>query len=270
MIFLDWIYSKSSDNSCRYVLGTIGVNPLICIGVNPSTAEPDCLDRTLESVQRISLKNGYDSWIMINIYPQRSTNPNKMHTTFDIDIHNDNVSYIKELFQKFPDADIWAAWGTLIEKREYLKFCLQSICDISRQYNCQWITFGNRSKKGHPHHPLYLNQNSEKTNFDIKTYIDVLNINQRCNTSDLNYEDYWNLSDNVNVYFQSITAQNGIHIGCEIKYIPKLKQIVYRSYECTKENKNQIEYDHVEIEISDPTSEQILAYLKHKNSNWVI
>lgn len=52
--------------------------------------------------------------------------------------------------------------------------------------------------------------------------------------------------------------------------IPKLKQIVYRSYECTKENKNQIEYDHVEIEISDPTSEQILAYLKHKNSNWVI
>ena len=93
---------------------------MICIGVNPSTAEPDCLDRTLESVQRISLKNGYDSWIMINIYPQRSTNPNKMHTTFDIDIHNDNVSYIKELFQKFPNADIWAAWGTLIEKREYL------------------------------------------------------------------------------------------------------------------------------------------------------
>lgn len=58
------------------------------------------------------------------------------------------------------------------------------------------------------------------------------------------------------MYFQSITAQNGIHIGCEIKYIPKLKQIVYRSYECTKENKNQIEYDHVEIEISDPTSEE--------------
>ena len=30
------------------------------------------------------------------------------------------------------------------------------------------------------------------------------------------------------------------------------------------------EDDHVEIETSDPTSEQILAYLKHKNSNWVI
>jgi hypothetical protein len=171
---MDWIYSKSQDNSCRYILGTAGIKPLICIGVNPSTAEPDNLDRTLESVQRISIKNGYDSWVMLNIYPQRSTDPNKMHATFDVNIHNENISCIKDLFRKYPDVDIWAAWGTLIEKREYLQFCLQNIFDVSQKYNCKWITFGKRSKKGHPHHPLYLKQDSEKQTFDIKAYIDEL------------------------------------------------------------------------------------------------
>ncbi len=30
----------------RFILGEAGENPLVCIGVNPSTAEPDKLDNT--------------------------------------------------------------------------------------------------------------------------------------------------------------------------------------------------------------------------------
>ena len=265
-----WIYSKNHDNSCRYVLGTVGENPLICIGVNPSIAEPDCLDRTIESVQRISLKHGYDSWIMINVYPQRSTDPNKMHTALDAAIHSENIHYIKDVLQKYSNADIWAAWGTLIEKRDYLAFCLKSICDISQQYNCKWITFGNRSKKGHPHHPLYLNQDATKQEFDFRAYAATLNANQRGDILSLNYEDYWNLFDNIDVCFQSITAQNGVHITCEVKYIPRIKQIVYRTCECNGEKKSQLKYDHMEIVINDPTREKILAYIKRNNMGWII
>ena len=63
----NWLYSNSPDNKNRYTLGKSGNNPLIVIGVNPSTAEPENLDPTLRQVKSRALSMGYDSWIMINI-----------------------------------------------------------------------------------------------------------------------------------------------------------------------------------------------------------
>ena len=34
-----WIYVPDFYTEYRYILGTRGANPLICIGINPSTAE---------------------------------------------------------------------------------------------------------------------------------------------------------------------------------------------------------------------------------------
>ena len=73
-----WIYVPNEYVDYRYILGTRGENPLICIGINPSTAKPDDLDNTLKSVERTALFNGYDSFIMFNVYAQRATNPNDM------------------------------------------------------------------------------------------------------------------------------------------------------------------------------------------------
>ena len=53
-----WLYVPNDYNEYRYILGTKGDNPLICIGINPSTASPDDLDNTLKSVERIALGNG--------------------------------------------------------------------------------------------------------------------------------------------------------------------------------------------------------------------
>ena len=39
-----WLYVPPYYTEYRYILGTRGANPLICIGINPSTAAPD--DRT--------------------------------------------------------------------------------------------------------------------------------------------------------------------------------------------------------------------------------
>ena len=55
-----WLYAPPFYSEYRYILGTRGKNPLICIGINPSTAEPDNLDNTLKSVERIALGNGFD------------------------------------------------------------------------------------------------------------------------------------------------------------------------------------------------------------------
>jgi len=42
-----WLYVPPYYCEYRYILGTKGKNPLICIGINPSTAAPDDLDNTL-------------------------------------------------------------------------------------------------------------------------------------------------------------------------------------------------------------------------------
>ena len=36
-----WLYAPNFYSEYRYLLGTRGKNPLICIGINPSTAKPD-------------------------------------------------------------------------------------------------------------------------------------------------------------------------------------------------------------------------------------
>ena len=71
-----WYYEPHTYLPYRYVLGRVGRHPLVCIGINPSTAQPGALDPTLKSVERLANANGFDSWIMFNVYPQRATDPN--------------------------------------------------------------------------------------------------------------------------------------------------------------------------------------------------
>ncbi len=61
-----WLYIPDFYSEYRYILGTRGKKSLITIGINPSTAEPDNLDNTLKSVERIASGNGFDSFIMFN------------------------------------------------------------------------------------------------------------------------------------------------------------------------------------------------------------
>lgn len=166
-----WLYEINPDNSARFLLGTVGENPLVCFGINPSTAEPNKLDNTLKAVERLSILNGYDSWVMLNIYPQRATNPDELHHDFDQHLHQTNLKTIKTLFSNSPRTTIWAAWGTLIERRPFLLDCLTEIINYTSNYDTNWIKIGSISKKGHPHHPLYLSSAHKPETFDIHKYV---------------------------------------------------------------------------------------------------
>ena len=78
-----WLYVPNVYSEYRYILGTRGKKPLICVGINPSTAAPDHLDNTLKSVERVALHNGYDSFIMFNVYAQRATDPDDMEQVYN-------------------------------------------------------------------------------------------------------------------------------------------------------------------------------------------
>ena len=172
-----WLYVPDFYTEYRYILGTKGKNPLICIGINPSTAAPDDLDNTLKSVSRIAFHNGFDSWIMFNVYAQRATNPDDMDQRLNVRLHKENMrafSYILSGVEKPNRPAVWAAWGTIIEKRPYLKDCVMDMVRIGKQYDAQWLCAGNCSKKGHPHHPLYLKKDEEVKAFPIDAYLEKL------------------------------------------------------------------------------------------------
>lgn len=167
-----WIYVPDFYSEYRYILGTLGKKPLICVGINPSTAEPDNLDNTLKSAQRIALSNGYDSFIMFNVYAQRATNPDHMERELNCEMHRENMKafeYILKMADGTPA--VWAAWGAIIEKRAYLADCALDMIAIGEKLGARWYTAGTRSKKhGHPHHPLYLKRDTPLDEFDAAEY----------------------------------------------------------------------------------------------------
>ncbi|MBQ9251040.1 MAG: DUF1643 domain-containing protein [Clostridia bacterium] len=168
-----WLYVPDHYSEYRYILGTRGQKPLICIGVNPSTAIPGRLDNTLKSAERIALFNGYDSFIMFNVYAQRATLPEDMDREWNLSLHAENMKAFRYALEQSKEAPaIWAAWGAVIEKRAYLPLCVREMIQIGREYGARWYTAGPRSKAGHPHHPLYLKKDSLLEPFtDLEAYL---------------------------------------------------------------------------------------------------
>ena len=170
----EWLYAPNFYSEYRYILGTRGKNPLICIGINPSTAQPGDLDNTLKSVERIAWGNGYDSFIMFNVYAQRATDPDTMEKTCNHMLHRENMEAFRYVLSISEKPAVWAAWGTIIEKRDYLPLCLQDMIAIGKEYGAAWLCAGKVSKKGHPHHPLYLRKDEKLRAFDVEGYLQLL------------------------------------------------------------------------------------------------
>ena len=169
-----WLYAPNFYSEYRYILGTRGKNPLICIGINPSTAKPDALDNTLKSVERIALGNGFDSFIMFNVYAQRATSPDDMEKERNEQLHRENLEAFRYVLSLSERPSIWAAWGAIIEKRKYLPECVRDMVAAGQEFGATWHCAGAITKKGHPHHPLYLRKDEKIKPFDIEGYLNSL------------------------------------------------------------------------------------------------
>jgi hypothetical protein len=165
-----WIYTPNHDNSARTLLGTEGERPLVCIGINPSTASPRALDRTVATVERVAKQRGFDSFMMLNVYPQRATNPRDIHATAVPDLHAWNLESIAR-FVDGRSLSVWSAWGTLIHKRRFLPQQLREIAALQSLANVRWLSRGRRTKAGHPHHPLYVKADAQLDEFDVSAYL---------------------------------------------------------------------------------------------------
>lgn len=170
-----WLYVPNRYDEYRYILGTRGQRPVICVGINPSTAAPGALDPTLKSAQRIALANGYDSFLMFNVYAQRATRPDDMEKERNEWLHGENMKAFRYLLSVAGERPaVWAAWGAIIEKRAYLADCVREMTAIGGEAGAAWYHAGPLSVKGHPHHPLYLKSNTPLEPFDTLSYLNSL------------------------------------------------------------------------------------------------
>lgn len=168
---------EGDDVHKRFVLGVSGRNPLICFGINPSTANNQFADKTLHMVEKIASLNDYDGWLMLNIYPQRSTDPNGLDHARNEELHIQNLKHITTVLKR-GDLSLWAAWGKPIMTRGYLVECLWDINHLATKYSCRWIAFGKEENgivkcttaDGHPRHPSRLPLASKYTGYEVTPY----------------------------------------------------------------------------------------------------
>lgn len=167
-------YKINSTNTCRFVLGSAGQKPLFVIGLNPSTADDKKPDRTIRRVMGFAEGNGFDSFVMLNLYPQRATKPTDLEKQIDLEILNKNIVEILNAISEIPNPTILAAWSATISVRGYFKECIQRLCVATKDKNINWRKLGESTKEGHPRHPLYAPYILPLTKFDIENYLTKL------------------------------------------------------------------------------------------------
>lgn len=143
------------DSHVRYALIQEGKRTLFVVGLNPSTADAAKPDSTMQFVLRIAEYNGYDGFIMINLYPLRATCPKDLPKEYDEQLHRSNLSNIEKLLEGRNDVDIWLAYGDNVTSRKYLIHCLNDIIKVFEPHNPKWYYIDTLTKKGMPKHPLY-------------------------------------------------------------------------------------------------------------------
>lgn len=143
------------DDEVRYALVQEGKRTLFVVGLNPSTATSDTPDPTMQSVLRIAEYNGYDGFIMINLYPKRATQPYNLPKEFDKELHESNLQTIQKLLEGRNEINVWLAYGANANRRDYLIPCFEDIVKVFAPYNPKWFYINTLTKEGFPPHPLY-------------------------------------------------------------------------------------------------------------------
>ncbi len=150
-----WIYL--GDETERYILGQPGNRNMLVFGVNPSTATPgdNNIDPTVRKVRKLTAEDGYDGWIMVNLYPLRATDPRELPQKEDKKLLEKILKVLKALVKAYRIDAVWAAWGNTIDTRFYLGDTLYNIQE-ELEGDFQWYYRGAMTKDGNPRHPLYM------------------------------------------------------------------------------------------------------------------
>lgn len=149
---VDYLASEDRFESSRYYIKTKGEKSIICIGLNPSTADMERSDLTINRIEEFAKQNGYDSIIMLNLYPLRESNPSKLPIAKDPIIYAKNIAKIKEVIAESTDKKVLIATGEDILERTYFLDAIDKLIEFGDEHNVKWYCVGTTAA-GLPKHP---------------------------------------------------------------------------------------------------------------------
>ncbi len=161
------------NDTVRYALRKDGDRPLVVIGLNPSTANEAKADPTMTRVMGLAERNGFDGFVMLNLYPQRTTDPAGLDSELNDALHQENLRQIKEAVKDINEPTVLLAFGNNIGLRPYLKTCLRDIVTAMADKRPHYVSVGTPTNWGNPRHPLYAGYR-ELTDFDIDAYLTTI------------------------------------------------------------------------------------------------
>lgn len=168
------IYECNEGDSARFLLGTSGKPTLIVVGLNPSTATSEKSDTTVSKVKKAAQNSGYNGFVMTNLYPLRSTNPHELPKNHSAELLTENIKRIERIASSEMNPFFWAAWGSDIVLRPYLKQAMIELNQMVKRVNGQWVQFGDLTQRNHPRHPSRLSYDWKFKEFDIAKYEEVI------------------------------------------------------------------------------------------------
>ena len=140
---------------------------LVVIGLNPSTATEKQDDPTIRRCAGFARRLGYHSLCMLNIFPNRETDPITMKANpapDNIIALNDSIiaGVCEESRDHLTEMSIACAWGThgAFNDRG------AAVVEMLRKEGHRLLCFG-VTKHNHPKHPLYLPNDTELVDYDV-------------------------------------------------------------------------------------------------------
>ncbi|MGB1891709.1 MAG: DUF1643 domain-containing protein, partial [Candidatus Latescibacterota bacterium] len=101
------LYLTDAKDRLRYALGNRCPEPLLIIGLNPSTANQYARDQTLTRVEGFARRRARGI-IMCNLYPLRCTDPDRLPKRADPALVEGNIRCIVSLCREHAVREIWA------------------------------------------------------------------------------------------------------------------------------------------------------------------
>lgn len=168
------IYSNSRDDLWRFTLGKNGSRKIFTIGLNPSTATKEKSDTTVAKVEGAAQRNNFDGFVMLNLYPIRSTDYNALPVEVNPEAFSENMNRIETLIAAEKNPVVWAAWGESIHARDYFVAATKELVDRLQKYGTSWLHFGSLTISGHPRHPSRLQYAWSFEEFNTSQYVRTL------------------------------------------------------------------------------------------------
>jgi hypothetical protein len=170
------IYSNAREDVWRFTLGQSGKRKLLTIGLNPSTATREKSDPTVTRVQKVAQRNGFDGFIMLNLYPVRATDYRTLPSKVDQEAFSENLQHIEAVVASEQEPTVWAAWGEKIRYHDFFVHACVELLSRLRRYEVNWVRFGDMTASCHPRHPSRLAYAWSFSPLDVEHYASTLRL----------------------------------------------------------------------------------------------